>query len=227
MGLTDKAAGAPPHAASPEEAHKRWEAAMSAEIERLRCEVRGLAPDLAATRVGGSWRGAALEIVYWGKSTRITWPKLEPSDGDGNILGSFDQAMLLYYLRQSDGTPPAGRWIGYRELPGGEFYHQAYQGYTGRKLAVAFGSNPAAFEAAALAYQGTRLDGPAPHAWRFDPLPRISLAACLWPGDDEMPAQASVLFDAHAAHHLPIDGLALLGSGLTGRLLRAAIQPPR
>jgi hypothetical protein len=30
-----------------------------------------------------------------------------------------------------------------------------------------------------------------------------------------------VLFDAHAGHHLPVDGLALLGAGLTGRLLKA------
>jgi hypothetical protein len=197
---------------------------MSAEIERLRSEVRGLAPDLAAARVGGSWSGSALDLMYWGRSTRIAWPELLPGYADGTILGSFDQAMLLYYLRQSDGTFPAGRWIGYRELPGGEFYHQAFQGYTGRKLANAFGASPAAFEAAAFQCQGTRLDGPAPYAWRFDPLPRIPLAACLWPGDDEMPAQASVLFDAHAARHLPIDGLALLGAGLTGRLLRTA-QP--
>jgi hypothetical protein len=216
------AAGAPHLSASPEEAHQRWEAAMSTEIERLCREVRVLAPDLAATRVGGSWLGAALEIRYWGRTTRIAWPELVPCDADGTILGSFDQAMLLYYLRQSDGTSPAGRWISYRELPGGEFYHQAYLGYTGRKLANAFGSNPVAFDAAALASQGTRLDGPAPHSWRFDPLPRIPLAACLWSGDDEMPAQASILFDAHAGRHLPVDGLALLGAGLTGRLLKAA-----
>jgi hypothetical protein len=36
-------------------------------------------------------------------------------------------------------------------------------------------------------------------------------------------AQASILFDAHAGHHLPVGGLALLGSVLTGRLLADAL----
>jgi hypothetical protein len=130
--------------------------------------------------------------------------------------------MILYHLRASDGTPPAGEWIGFRDLPDGAFYHQAYTGYTGRRLAAAFGAIPEAFDLAARQTGGERVPGLAPLAWRFSPLPRIPLCACLYPGDEDMPSQASVLFDAHAGRHLPTDGLALLGAGLTGRLLRAA-----
>jgi hypothetical protein len=49
-------------------------------------------------------------------------------------------------------------------------------------------------------------------------LPRIQLAAILWPGDEEFPARASVLFDGAASHYMTIDGLALLGAGLARRL---------
>ncbi|MBF8256272.1 MAG: hypothetical protein HW375_1179 [Anaerolineales bacterium] len=196
---------------------------MLAEIERIRRDLHAAAPDRVAACVGGSWQDGVLHLGYWGRPVRIGWPDLEPRGDDGKPLSAFDQAMLLYHLRQSDGTLPADRWISYRDLPGGEFYHQAYQGYTGRRLAEAFGGDPERFDAAA-APNGERLDGPAPHAWSYAPLPRIALAACLWPGDDEMPSQASVLFDANAGHHLPIDGLALLGAGLTGRLLRARPQ---
>src|SRR3972149_2313815 len=94
-----------------------------------------------------------------------------------------------------------------------------------RLLGRARAHQPALLSTAATG--GDRLDGPGPHAWRFTPLPRVPLAACLWPGDDELPSQASVLFDANAGHHLPIDGLALLGAGLTGRLLRAHAPSPR
>jgi hypothetical protein len=66
--------------------------------------------------------------------------------------------------------------------------------------------------------------GLAPHAWRFLPLPRVPLAVCLWPGDEEVPAQAAILFDSNAGRHLPTDGLALLGSGLTGRLIRESAR---
>ena len=218
--MTDQAAGTAPASSPTEEARRRWETAMLAEIERLGGEVRRSDPVHVAGCVGGVWQDAAVELTYWGKAVRIDWEDLVPRDEDGRPLSAFDGAMLLYHLRQSDGTPPAGRWISYRELPGGEFYHQAYQGYTGRRLAESFGGDPSRFDAAASG--GEHLEGPAPHAWRFRPLPRVFLAACLWPGDEEMAAQASVLFDANAGHHLPIDGLALLGAGLTGRLVRAA-----
>jgi hypothetical protein len=217
-GLTERAAGAPAPRDVVDEAHQRWEASMLAELERLRQGLRRGLPDVIAGRVGGSWTGDWLRLDYWGRPVQIRWPDIAPTDSDGRPLSAFDQAMLLYYLRQSDGVDVAGHWISFRELPGGEFYHQAYQGYTGRRLAQAFGGDPARFDTAAAA-AGERLDGPAPHAWGFRPLPRVPLAACLWPGDEEMAAQAAVLFDANAGHQLPVDGLALLGAGLTGRLL--------
>jgi hypothetical protein len=62
------------------------------------------------------------------------------------------------------------------------------------------------------------------HAYAFDPLPRIRLAAVLWPGDDELPARGAVLFDASASHYMTTDGLALLGGGLAGRMEKAALS---
>lgn len=62
----------------------------------------------------------------------------------------------------------------------------------------------------------------APFAYAFQPLPCIRLAAVMWPGDEELSARASVLFDASASHYMPTDGLALLGAGLARRLIRTA-----
>jgi hypothetical protein len=219
-GLTEQAAGTP---SVLDESRQRWEASMLAEIERIRADLRTADPEAIARRIGGTSRGLTVDLEYWGREAHIAWPELVPRKHDGQPFSAFDQAMLLYHLRRSDGAPPAGRWVSFRELPGGEFYHQAYTGYTGRRLAEAFGTQPDRFDAAADF--GVRLAGPSSHSWGFAPLPRVALAACLWPGDEEMPAQASVLFDEHAGHHLPIDGLALLGAGLTGRLLKAAPSP--
>ena len=194
---------------------------MLEQLERLRVELRQADPGAVASRVGGRWGESAIVLDYWGQPARIPWATLQPVGESGDPLSAFDAAMLLLHLRWSDGLAPAGRWISFRELPGGEFYHQAYQGYTGRRLGQAFGAYPDRFDAVASSF-GDRFDGPSPHAWRFTPLPCVPLAACLWPGDDEVPAQASVLLDAHAGHHLPIDGLALLGAGLTGRMMQGA-----
>jgi len=199
---------------------------MLEQLERLRVELRQADPGAVASRVGGRWGDGVIVVDYWGQAACIPWSTLQPVGESGEPLSSFDAAMLMHHLRSSDGAAPVGRWISFRELPGGDFYHQAYSGYTGGRLARAFGPRPDEFDRAASSF-GDRLEAPAPHAWRFTPLPRVLLAACLWPGDDEVSAQASVLFDEHASRQLPIDCLALLGAGLTGRLLRAAGQPPR
>ena len=50
---------------------------------------------------------------------------------DGTVPPSIMQSLILTYLYMSDGTPPIDRWVGFRELPNGLFYAQAFQGYTG------------------------------------------------------------------------------------------------
>ena len=128
--------------------------------------------------------------------------------------------MLIFYLQTADGAPMADRWISFRELPNGGFYHQAFQGYSGNRVAGAFGESPDLFDAAAKSLGGWRLTGLAEHAFAFQPLPRVRLAVVLWPGDEDFPTKVSVLFDASASHYMTTDGLALLGSGLTGRLIK-------
>lgn len=225
-GLTDHASGIPPGPERAlEEARQRWEAAMLAEIERLRDPLRELSIDHVGENIGAMVVEAELRFCYWDRDVVVSWSELQPRWSGGEPLNPFDSAMVLHHLSTSDGSPTEGRWVGFRDLPGGEFYHQAYLGYTGRRLAAAFGSDPAPFNAAAERVGGYRLEGPSPHAWSFTPLPRIPLAACLWPGDEDLAGQAAVLFDAGAARHLPVDGLALLGAGLTGRLLRASERP--
>lgn len=222
-GLTDRASGtAPGPEQALEAARRRWEASMLGEIERLQAALRTQTADRIGENVGARVIDQAeLRFRYWDREVVVPWADLQPSWGEGQPLDPFDAAMVLHHLSTSDGSSIERRWIGFRDLPGGEFYHQAYLGYTGRRLAEAFAQDPDKFDAAAIRCGGLRLEGLAPHAWAFAPLPRIPLAACLWPGDEDLAGQAAVVFDAGAARHLPVDGLALLGAGLTGRLLRS------
>jgi hypothetical protein len=58
--------------------------------------------------------------------------------------------------------------------------------------------------------------------YAFTVLPRVHLALVYWCGDEEFPSQARVLFEDTSAHYMPTDGLAILGSQLVGRVLKAA-----
>lgn len=227
-GLTDRADGEQIRARDElEQAHLRWEESMLQQIETLRQEVRLRPAHQVALLSGAELSAGGLLLKYWGQMVFLPWPELEPRWAEtGQPCPAFDTAMLLYYLRTADGAPLADRWISFRELPGGTFYVLAYQRYSGDRLARAFGHNPEAFITACRLLGGWPLPAISPHAFAFEPLPRIRLAAVLWPGDDEFPPRANVLFDGAASHYMTTDGLGLLGGGLAGRLVRQAAATP-
>ena len=207
-------------------AQEAWEESMIRRLEELREELRPRDPHIVAAQSGGDVEGESILLTYWEQRVALSWPALDAfSSPQGQPCSTFDTAMLLFYLNTADGSPMADRWIGFRELPDGGFYHQAFQGYSGNKIADVFGEEPDALALAAKAIGGQSLPDLAPYAYFFQPLPRVRLAAALWPGDDEFAAKASVLFDAAASHYLPVDGLALLGSGLARRLIKAFPSP--
>jgi hypothetical protein len=133
---------------------------------------------------------------------------------------SLTQSVILTYVSAADG-PPIDRWVGFRELPNGLFYAQAFQGYTGAVLVRDLNGDVAAFKRAGEKLQGATLAiGDA--GYIFQMLPRIKLAVTMWSGDDEFPAQAQVLFQETAPHYLITDGLAIVGSLLVGQIAKAA-----
>lgn len=222
-GLTDKAGGdRPRNNDAVEKAHQAWQESMTRHLKLLREKLREKRPKVIANTCGGAYEDGSLHLTYWEQPVFVPWPELEAyHSADGSNCPTFDTAMLLYYFSSADGAGMADSWIGFRELPNGGFYHRAFQGYSGDQLALTFGDDPAAFNLAARALNGWPLPAISPHAFAFLPLPRIRLAAVLWPGDDEFPAKASVLFDGAASHYMTTDGLALLGAGLVRRLIHA------
>ncbi len=222
-GLTDQASSTKVTGGEAiERAHQAWQESMLRQLDVLRAEIQATQPGRLSVNCGGTLIDQQIRLTYWGQAVGISWPDLKARKlSDGSECSVYDAGMLLYYLRDADGTPMADRWIGYRELPGGSFYSQAFQGYSGDRLARAYGDRPEVYEQAAKLMQGIALTGLPGVAYAFIPLPRIRLAVILYPGDDEFAARASVLFDAAASHYMTTDGLALLGSGLVGRLIQA------
>jgi hypothetical protein len=223
-GLIDQAEGGrrrPDQVA--DQARQAWQESMLRPIDELAQSLRQRDPAAIAHRSGCGFDGHVLQLVYWQQPIYLPWPDLTATrSADGQPCSTFDHALLLYYLDCSDGAPLADRWIGFRELPNGAFYHQAYQGYSGNRIAQAFGSHPEGFHGAARGLGGEPIADLGAPAFAFQPLPRIRLAAVLWPGDEEFSARGAVLFDAASSHYMTTDGLALLGGGLAGRLVRAA-----
>jgi hypothetical protein len=141
---------------------------------------------------------------------------------DGKEPSSFIQSLILTYLASANGTTPSSRWIGFRELPNGMFYVQAFRGYTGIRLVRQLEGGVQAFRRAAEALDGEPVKQIGDVGYAFTVLPRLHIAVVYWQGDEEFPSQARVLFEDTAPTFMPTDGLAILGSHLVGHILKAA-----
>lgn len=201
---------------------QKWLESLLPGLERSRAELAQCSPqDLA-------WRSACeyaaernvLTVPLWGKEYALEFPELVARDAQGHTAGPERQALLLMYLQLADGVPIAGKWLSYRKVPGGMFYANAFSGYAERRLAQAFNGDLESLGQAAGQLGGERLSlGNA--AFEFTVLPRVRLAVVYWLGDEDFPPNASVLFDAAASHYLSVDALAVVGSQLVSRLIRA------
>jgi len=161
-----------------------------------------------------------LEMSVWGSLVSITIPGFIICHAETNSKPDLlMEALILYYLHTSDGTPTAGEWIAFTDLPDGRFYTKAFQGYTGRELEQAFGNDVNRFKAKAVACGG-QPESFGDAAFRFQVLPRIPILAVCWQGDEDFPPSYKILFDANTRHHLPTDACAIMGGLLTRRLLR-------
>jgi hypothetical protein len=196
--------------------------------------LRKIDPQLLALRTGSIYvpvnQGqGSFHLRYWDRMLSLTYPEfVARDDRSGERLGALDQAMLAYYFALSDGTPQSGIWISFSDLPDGRFYTQAFQGYTGDKLVKIMGNDETGFATAAGVVRGQELapgKGLGDRAFVFQALPFVSLLVVCWLGDEDFPPSYRLLFDGAAENHLSTDACAILGSGLTRRLLKAYRSP--
>ena len=195
-------------------------------LDRARADWAAADPARCAALAGCTLLPGGIVVPFFGRPHLVTHPagavaavnpahaEEPPRDAHVSI-----QIVLLHHLLTADGTPPADRWLAFRELPDGLFYAQAFAGHAEGLLAEKLGANLAGFRRAAESLGGSSLDL-ANAAYRFQAFPRLAVAALLWEGDEDFPAQARILFDAHAGHYLPTEDLAGIGDWLAHRLTR-------
>lgn len=202
---------------------QQWLDRLAPVVEEARETLRRLKPGKLAMYSGCEQDAAGnFHLTFFWQEYVIAGRDFTVRRADtGEEPSSFTQSLILTYLATADGTTPSGRWVGFRDLPDGLFYAQAFQGYTGDRLVRELRGGVETFRRAAEALGGEPLEiGDAGYA--FTVLPRVRLAVVYWEGDEEFPSQARVLFEDTAANYMPTDGLAILGSQLVGRILKAA-----
>ena len=118
------------------------------------------------------------------------------------------QLIMLNYLSRSDGTPLTYNFIPYRDLDGGNAFYDAFFRTAITPITNHFGRQPELLIKAAQPFGGVPFTQSTGTAVLLYLLPRVPLLYQLWPGDEEIPSQANILFDRSANHYLHTEDLA-------------------
>ncbi len=165
-----------------------------------------------------SWR--EFTLPYLGRVYRILWPTGEVLSYNTNKAAPTATALiLLHYLAGASGKPPQGKWLPFSQLWGGSSYNAAFVKRALKPLTEFFGHRPDLFKKLLLEKLNAR-PGRDANTYLVMALPRLPLLLRLEPGDQEVPASASILFDAVANEYLVTEDLAVLGESAAARLLR-------
>lgn len=109
--------------------------------------------------------------------------------------------VLLNYLLGANPREPSGRWIGEKELPGGEVFFRGPHGIPLEPLLALLGHKPDRLRSVAQKLAGTP-EAMGDLAFRFCTFPRIPLLLMLWEGDDEFEPEMLMRFDSTITAHL-------------------------
>lgn len=156
-------------------------------------------------------------LRFLNRDYRVEYPQGKIYHEDGSEASLYLSILMLHYLTIANGKPLTGEWISYRHLPGGDIYFVPFLQRAVNPFLNSFGHRPEAFSRVAAAFGGC--SGPTGGVSMIIPvMPRVPLCFVIWPGDDELPSSASILFDAQAASYLHTEDYAHLPAIVTGEM---------
>lgn len=144
---------------------------------------------------------------------------------DGHVPDINACIIMLNYLVYA-GSPqePAKNWVSLKEIPnGGMLFYPAFHQNSILGLIEAFGHRPQQLVACAVNLGGQPASfGDA--SVIFHAFPEIHLCVAIWEGDDEVRANATILFEPSIEHRLHIESVIGLGMYLASKLKQRAIS---
>lgn len=140
---------------------------------------------------------------------------------DGQAPSGRMVALILHYLTQGDGTAITGKEIGFPQIPGAQFYEGPFRGRIVSRIVRKFGSDPSLLLKCGMDLGGRRADyGDA--AMTFDLFPHVPVTLIVWRGDEELSANANVVFDACIGNYLTVEDVVIGCEELLNRLSKAS-----
>jgi hypothetical protein len=166
---------------------------------------------------------AAMRVPFLDRTYRVGYPDFEfiDEEDESNEVPIQEQVLVLHYLKSAGPHPVTGQWVAYREIPGASFYFSAFVKRAIDPLKNVFGQNISGLQKAAEILKGVPID-PGDAGFEFRVFPNVSLQMILYAGDEEFPAEASILFDGEVGEILSPEDIAWMAGMVVYRLIALA-----
>jgi hypothetical protein len=145
--------------------------------------------------------------------------EISPEGGKGEVP-LRDKILILHYFIGAKGSPAMGKLIAYRQLPGGVSYFPAFSQRAIAPLVRNFGQNPELLMKAAAKLGGHEADN-GDISVTVSAFPHVPVTLVLWRGDEEVPPNGNMLFDANIPDYLSSEDVTVLCETIVWKLVRS------
>jgi hypothetical protein len=184
---------------------------------------KGIDAEEAAARCRTPFDGAkkAFALRLMGEEYAVFHPifKIENAAGvdDTNIS---EKILVMRFLSEGKWTERAGKSLSYRETSSaGEVYFKSFEGRCIKRLVRTFGNAPDDFKRVMENTPALKAEKAGEGlAYRFEFISNLYMTMLLWPGDEEFPSSAQILFDDNVPAAFSAEDLAITGEVVVSRL---------
>ena len=197
--------------------------ALEIKIEELKGRLRQVNPEILAEKTGSGISTTNQELIftlfYFNDEIHVQYPDFVIWSKNKGDQSNFIQLVILYYFFTADGAGKTDKYINFAQLPGGNIYSKAFQGYSGNEIAKNVELNIQPLKKVCSHLNGKQsIDFDLSYV--FSIFPKFDIKLVYWVGDDEFPSSCQLLFNETALNYMPIDGCAIIGSQLTKRIIK-------
>jgi len=162
--------------------------------------------------------GEKITIEFFSEPYRLRFPQIEFYSPSKKVVSLVTRILLLHYLIRANGNPLTGKWVAYKDIPGGLLYAGVFARRVTEPLQRKFGKSAESFREAGMESGGEPVEiGDA--SFVLHAFPRVPLQYVFWEGDDEFPPSVQLLFDASVDHYLTLEDIVVLGQVTAGRII--------
>jgi len=192
-------------------------------VAKLKAELRHIDLRQAAERCGGEYDNGWLTLHVFGKSCA--------TDQNGNLrtqlhLNYWLLSPFFTYIIGSAGLAPTGKWMNFRDFPGGIDRHPYFRRQSEEAMRNLADRQPALFADLVRIFSAKEMP---PHfgadiSVLLLPLPKVPLLLSYWRADEGIASELHIHFDETARQNLDIDSLHEMCGGMATMFARLAAR---